>query len=295
MAPCESGWMADKGFRLVTWNACRGKAETKLPQLLAAYDPDLAAVQEISTLPPGFSGSWLWKGAAQGQKNQGVLLWAKPPLELRPITFFGCPTELYEAAQVWREDRHLFDAVCIWVKPAKRVWPGPDDYDASLDAAFEHTAEVLTRGTYVMLGDFNRAPYTEEPQFLRERSMVSAYHKFFRERPQSETHSTHRHNLKKNEFHVDWCLVPTGWGDKLLSVQVGALGDWPGDHVPLMVEVAGKAIDNTARRLSSPNPGNPTRAPRRSAQFDFVAEMRRVAKDAAETFEPEGSGVHKLW
>lgn len=267
-------------MKIVTWNAGRGQASVKLPRVMEAFQPDILAVQEIGDLSSG--EDHLWTGAAGGKANQGVLLWARPPYRLRKlaVTF---RSELYQAAEVHCENRHLFNILNVWVKPLETK--GLRGYVESFEAAKEDYAALSAQHPLVMLGDFNYLTEDQAEGLEYYEGLLNCYHDFYEIDKVEYPHFTHRHRTSGSEVHWDYCFLPHFWRSGLTSVEVGPPDTWLklSDHCPVAVEVQ----DSVVRRGTPPLASRQEQTTRLPALIERITSATQSSALISWSFEKE--------
>jgi exonuclease III len=231
-------------MRIATWNAARGRPEVKLARLYEAYRPQVVALQEIAKPFDDFPGSFIWEGT---NKNQGLLVWAAPPLRIERIARFKCKTELYAAARVHYQGVCVFNVVNVWVKPYENRPKGDCPYGYSLDQGLSRAMKLLGAEVTVVLGDTNILnPDSKDyyREFLCEYGLFSAYHEFFQVPSGGEKRPTHRHRTFKSDHHIDFCFLPRQWQWSQWLVTVGSPTKWVrySDHFPIVVDIDDTAV-----------------------------------------------------
>ncbi len=230
-------------MRLLTWNACRGPFERKVP-LLDALQADIAVVQEIAAPKTEREGT-LWFG---DNPRQGIAVVARAPYSLRRLD--ELPNVPKHVIPVAVEGPEPFILFAVWTLATR-----PLRYVRGLATAIDLYAHLFSAPEAVVLGDFNSNSIWdhEHPPHLNHSSvvarlqahgLVSAYH-HHRQQPQGqETEPTFY--LQWNEakpFHLDYCFLPRRWAPGIRRVDIGGYEAWRehSDHRPLLVELADKA------------------------------------------------------
>lgn len=226
-------------MRLVTWNACKGQFDRKVP-LLNEFNADIAVVQEIGS-PGTDSPQTLWYGE---NLKQGLAVVARPPFRitrLPPRT--GVPKYVVPVSVDGPVSFVLF---AVWTLRQQ-----PMRYVRAASTAIDMYASTFARHATVMLGDFNSNAIwdTHHPSDLNHSSMVrrlkahglvSAYHHLRGEPHGAETEPTfYLHWNEAKPYHIDYCFLPESWLTGLRRVEVGSFTAWRehSDHRPLLVDV----------------------------------------------------------
>lgn len=116
--------------------------------------------------------------------------------------------------------------------------------------ALQRYRSFLTRRDTVVAGDFNNSVFWDRPgkrtnfasiaQTLSALGLASAYHAVTNEPFGQERQGT-LWFLKRpyQQYHIDYCFVPTTWVSSSLSVIVGQHNEWltHSDHAPLLVSL----------------------------------------------------------
>lgn len=235
-------------MKIATWN-CQG-AFRKKAQHLAAFAPDLAAIQEcecpsklrfpVNVQPPT---DLLWQGD-NPDKGVGIFTHANVRYTLHeeydPSIRHCVPIQV-----TGERDLHIL-AVWAMGHPVKAR-----SYVGQVYAAVQHYWAFIQQEETIILGDWNsNAIWDRERQvsnhstvikLLTEIGLVSVYHEYFGEAHGQEQQNTFfLHRSPHKGYHLDYCAVPKSWLPRLKTVTVGAFDDWCSysDHVPLMVEFA---------------------------------------------------------
>ncbi|TRZ55382.1 endonuclease/exonuclease/phosphatase family protein, partial [archaeon] len=103
----------------------------------------------------------------------------------------------------------------------------------------------MLNGRVIITGDFNwnriwnskkDNRFDQMRQILKDKSIQSCYHDFFKEDFGKETKPTEFHTKKfEKQYHVDYCFASSNF--KIKNVVVGDFSDWikSSDHVPIMI------------------------------------------------------------
>ena len=227
-------------MRLVTWNACRGQFNRKVP-LLDALGADIAVIQEIAA-PSEQSKRTLWFG---DNPRIGVAVVAREPYTLRQRDPLPGAPKYFVPVDV--EGPRSFLLFAVWTMGE----PEQHRYVRGASTAIDMYKSVFSEPPVVLLGDFNSNAIwdKEHPAELNHSAMVSrlaghglvsAYHHHKRESQGSESEPTfYFHRNQSKPFHIDYCFLPSAWAETVESVKVGTFEGWKdhSDHRPLMVEI----------------------------------------------------------
>jgi exonuclease III len=226
-------------MRLVTWNACKGQFDRKVP-LLDQLHADIAVIQEIAS-PAHQTPQVMWFG---DNANQGFAVFARDPYRLTPLPQReGVPKYI---VPVMVDGPISFVLFAVWTIRQQRL-----RYVRAAATAIEMYASTFEQPPVVLLGDFNSNAIwdTHHPaalnhsamvQRLRGHGMVSAYHHFRGVPHGQETEPTfYLHWDAGKPYHIDYCFLPTRWADGIQHVEIGSFEAWRehSDHRPLLVDV----------------------------------------------------------
>ena len=133
------------------------------------------------------------------------------------------------------------------------IWAyNPDDpegrYIEQVWKALHSYKRLIKTQKTILMGDFNSnsiwdthrrvGNHSDVVERLREKGIVSAYHKHHKQKQGTEKHSTffmHRHENKP--YHIDYCFASEDIANKINSVEIGEYKYWTkfSDHAPLIV------------------------------------------------------------
>jgi hypothetical protein len=239
-------------MRIVVWNIRQPRDRDRNQKAVVGLRPDVAVIAERRRDIEAPAGCSVWVGAdANRNKGLAVLSFGGYRVTLHPA---------YDPAITWAAPilvtgPHHFFLLAIWnMRPYQYIWDALAKYRRLLTAGPAVVAgdfNVTSRSMFRM-GDGTPAPWREEVTqhkdfefYLQDLRLVSAYHKYFREIPGEESHSTLYFTYKQNLiYHMDFCFIPESWSRRLKSVRVGTYDEWVApdnrfsDHVPLTVEIS---------------------------------------------------------
>ncbi len=99
-----------------------------------------------------------------------------------------------------------------------------------------------------MAGDFNSSSIWDKPNrvynhsnlvdLLRDKNIISTYHKFNNQEQGKETAATlYMHRKIERPYHIDFCFASNNLIDKIKKVEIGDYESWTkySDHKPLIV------------------------------------------------------------
>jgi hypothetical protein len=215
--------------------------------------PDIAVIPECSQSSiqtPAEDGlNCLWFGE-NPKKGLGVLV-AKP----WRILDFREPQNKW-VVPIWIGGPFAFLLVAVWTAKIKGSYKS--SYIGQACEALNRNSDWFDGKPVVMCGDFNSNAIWDDGrtnnhsylvQFLAERKIVSAYHRFFSETQGQEKRSTHYFYHQKNRgYHIDYVFLPEQWATRIQKVEVGKYREWAkvSDHVPLLVEFSCQKESQTA-------------------------------------------------
>ena len=225
-------------MRLLTWNACKGQFDRKVP-LLDHLGADVAIIQEIAS-PNVDSKQCVWFG---DNPNQGLAVMAKEPFTLRAIEPL-CDVPKY-IIPVAIEGPISFVLFAVWT-----LGEQPMRYVRAVATAIDIYASTFAQHQVVMLGDFNsnaiwdkdhpaNLNHSSVVSRLEEHGLVSAYHHQRGEAQGQEKEATfYLHWNERKPYHIDYCFLPRQWSTGITLVEVGSFKTWKehSDHRPLLVE-----------------------------------------------------------
>ena len=216
--------------------------------LMLAHKPDIVVVPECEhpdklKFEPGtpLPTDIVWFGNNQN-KGLGVFSYTnyKFKLDDRHRSEFRTILPLFVTNK-----KHQFTLFAIWAN-------NPDDrgyqYVGQVWKAINFYSDLLKNKKTILVGDFNSNTIWDKPrregnhstvvEFLANKGIHSAYHKFFNHPQGKEKHNTlfmYRH--KNKSYHIDYCFVSKDLIEKLSNVEVGKHKDWckHSDHTPLIV------------------------------------------------------------
>ena len=226
-------------MRIVTWNACRGQFDKKVP-FLDHLVADIAVIQEIAR-PKTSLDNVLWFG---DNPNQGMAVVAKNDYQLTPLPTISEAPPYVIPIQVSGPQTFILFAVCT-------MGTKPYPYVRGACRAIDLYADLFRDQTVAMIGDFNSNaiwnkshPKGMNHAALLERldhhGLFSAYHAHYGEAQGEETRPTYYHQWKQTQpFHIDFCFLPNPWRNALIDVDVGSWIAWQkcSDHRPVLVSL----------------------------------------------------------
>jgi hypothetical protein len=188
--------------------------------LAQALHPGIAVLQECAR-PASTSSTCLWFGDHQ---NQGICVLAGAGYTLEAVLPIPDLPRYVIPIRVHGPESFLLFAVWTQKKPT---------YVEPVLRAAEAYADLIRSEPTVFMGDFNsnarwdkrRMPARDHSAMvgaLSELGLVSSYHHFFGEAHGKETRPTHYFRWHEHEpFHVDHCVIPKPWAERLVNVAVG--------------------------------------------------------------------------
>jgi len=225
-------------MHLVTWNACKGQFNRKVP-LLDQLAADVAVVQEIAS-PGEDTEQTFWFG---DNLRQGLAVIARDPYRLRHLPQqHGVPKFVIPVAVDGPQPFVLF---AVWTQRESRS----TRYVRAASTAIDMYASTFRENRVVLLGDFNSNAIWDKHHpadrnhsamvgRLAAHGLVSAYHHHTGEIHGQEKQPTlyFRWNQSK-PYHIDYCFLPRQWADGIQRVEVGSFDAWRkfSDHRPLSV------------------------------------------------------------
>jgi exonuclease III len=224
--------------RLVTWNCCRGRFESKV-RALDSLDYDIALLQEIARPEGKNLPTRIWVG---DDPRHGVAVIAGNGYTLRRHRSRLAPLDPVVPIVVSGPRR--FNLLAVWGRQQSR-------YVRGVHARVVELRHVVRRRPTLIAGDFNSNTIWDKPRAPMDHSrfvtwmrdelgLVSAYHAHFGEAHGSESTPTYYHTWQEPKpYHIDYVFIPDAWRNRLANVNVGGYDDWSklSDHRPLLVEV----------------------------------------------------------
>jgi hypothetical protein len=233
-------------MRLVTWNACKGLFNRKVP-LIDRLVADIAVVQEIAR-PGEDTEQTLWFG---DNVRQGLAVVAREPFRLRRLPQQqGAPKYVIPVAVDGPVPFVLF---AVWTQRESRS----KRYVRAAMAAIEMYASTFQENRVVLLGDFNSNAIwdTHHPADrnhsamvarLTAHGLVSAYHHYSGEPHGQEKEPTFfLHWNEGKPYHIDYCFLPRQWAGGI-QVEIGSSAAWRehSDHRPLVVDIQTEGVQS---------------------------------------------------
>ena len=236
-------------MKLLTWN-CAG-AFRKKTGLLAAFNPDLAIIQECERpekllFPQDFKpDSMAWFGDSTAAKGVGVFGFSGLGVEVAADVYDPTIRHCVPLRITGAWDFHL---IAIWAMPQAKSseW----SYVGQICRALESYAAFIRAGDTLLAGDFNSNLIFDRPrracnhstvvEKLAQYGIVSLYHEYFHESHGQESQPTFYLTKKVTRpFHLDYFFAPTHWSQKVTRLAVGEFAAWRpwSDHCPLFVEL----------------------------------------------------------
>ena len=207
----------DRCIRIVTWN-CREKFHEKFEKI-KELKADVYVIQECNPTKEQISG--YSQAAWSGTKRKGVGIFVRNELELEDKE---CSNEnrvynggFYVSCRIKGGPNILG----IWAWHSRDSKKNIKDYSKDLLSDLK-TYEEKINGNYIIAGDFNMDESNWRPeiiQILKEKGLVSAYHKFFSTKFGDEsdmTHYTKRKTIQADDHeivrykpstHIDYVFV----------------------------------------------------------------------------------------
>lgn len=138
-----------------------------------------------------------------------------------------------------------FTLFAIW---AKNPLDKKNQYIGQVWKAINFYTGLLKDKKTILTGDFNSNTIWDKPRregnhstvvdFLTNKKIHSAYHKFLNQTQGEEEHDTlYMYRHKNKSYHIDYCFASDDFIKKMTKVEVGAYKDWIkySDHTPLSV------------------------------------------------------------
>ena len=223
--------------------AFRKKAEHILK-----YKPDIAIIPECEhpdklKFKPGIilPTDVFWHGTNLN-KGLGVFSYSSYKFQLLDVYNSDFRTILPLSVTGGKVDFILF---AVWAN-------NPQDpnyqYIGQVWKAVNFYKELLKSEKIIIAGDFNsntiwdklprKVNHSAVVEFLENKKIYSAYHKFFNQSQGQEEHNTlfmYRH--KDKPYHIDYCFVSSDFAKKIDNVKIGTHEEWAdySDHTPLTV------------------------------------------------------------
>lgn len=225
-------------MRLATWNCCRGRFELK-SAMLDGLLPDVAVLQEVAR-PQSAQAGVLWFGE---NPNIGMAVVARAPYRLASVP--ALPNVPKWVVPVAIDGPVSFLLFAVWT-----IHDQAFSYVRALASAMDQYSELLSKGSTVVMGDFNSNAIWDQdhPDDLNHTSVVSRFCRLDMVSSYDHHHGVSHGReadktfyLRKKEdrgHHIDYCFVPRSWTNQLRDVQVGSFSEWSAasDHCPLVVD-----------------------------------------------------------
>jgi hypothetical protein len=225
-------------MRLITWNACKGGFDLKVP-LLDSLRPDIAVIQEIAA-PAVQTDQVLWFG---DNPKIGMAVVANGAYTLRKLD--ELPDMPKYVIPIAVDGPVPFVLFAVWTLGGQEM-----KYVRALSTAIDRYAASFEGKDVVVMGDFNSNAIWDKdhPATLNHSSMVarlaqkklvSAYHLHRKEAHGKESTPTFFHLWNEAKpFHIDYCFLPRAWADRIASVDIAGFAEWKShsDHRPLVVD-----------------------------------------------------------
>jgi len=235
-------------MKIVTWNwhmdlRSNKNSATKVAYLLK-QKPDVAVIPEASEADMNLfdttSYSHQWIGIGE-EKRYGLGMLVKRPFKLSERKHHG---NLIASANVMLDGKRAFTLIAVW--PVAKGYSG---YTKEIMNAFKSDGMLWPADNKVIVaGDFNshvqwndKCPktcnHTSIVNFLRDKGLVSGYHKHHNLEQGSEEHKTHFHNNGET-YHLDYIFIPEKWSKGIVaSVSSREELNKLSDHAPLSVTI----------------------------------------------------------
>jgi endonuclease/exonuclease/phosphatase family metal-dependent hydrolase len=230
--------------RIVSWNTQQGFSRKR--DALTALAPDLAVLCEVHEANP-------WEGSLL----DGPVCWqAHGPWPNKQVAVVGFGDRFQPGTGHEGTGRFCAGLTGPGVG-LLGIWSAPEPpvrYGQEVIAILQANAAWISTGEVVVAGDFNidadgvgnghagAALFAQLAELMGELGLVSAYHTHTGETFGQESAMTHFHRRNPHAgFHIDYCLIPASWEERLVRVEVGAPAEWLGlsDHMPLIVDLDG--------------------------------------------------------
>lgn len=216
--------------------------------LLLAHKPDIVIVPECEhpeklKFEPGvyLPNDIFWFGNNYN-KGLGVFSYSDYRFQLNKIHNPAFRTILPLTVKSKQDQFTLF---AVWAN-------NPEDrgfqYVGQVWKAINYYSALLRNKKTILVGDFNSNTIWDKPrregnhstvvEFLTNKGIHSAYHKYFNQNQGKEKHDTlfmYRH--KEKSYHIDYCFASGDFINKLSQVEIGKHKEWCkySDHTPLIV------------------------------------------------------------
>lgn len=251
-------------MRLVAWN-CNMALHRKFDALLR-LEPDIAVVCECAEperlrargVLDGCAGEPVWIGNNQ---HKGLAVLAFNGYSVRLADQFA-PTLRY-IAPVHVSGPVECNLLAVWAQIGNGTGSTRKHQLGPLRRALSRYREFMTAAPAIVAGDLNHNVFWDRPgrrsnhrgtvDRLERLGLVSAYHAIHDEHQGGESIPTIYWRDRKKDgptYHIDYIFIPRGWVEHVRDFAVGTFEDWCGsglsDHVPLVVDLAVEAPDNSS-------------------------------------------------
>jgi exonuclease III len=220
----------------------------KKAEFILKYKPDIAIIPECENpdklkFNPGtiLPSDIFWLGT-NPNKGLGVFSYSRYKFQLLDVYNPDFRTIIPLAVTGGKFDFILF---AVWANnPQDRSY----QYIGQVWKAVNFYKNLLKDKKIIIAGDFNsntiwdklprKVNHSTVVEFLANKKIYSAYHKFFNRPQGKEKHNTlfmYRH--KDKPYHIDYCFISAGFAKKITDVKVGTHKKWANlsDHTPLTV------------------------------------------------------------
>lgn len=223
-------------------------AYRKKADFILKYQPDIVIVPECEhpdklKFKPGIllPTDTFWYGT-NNNKGLGVFSYSDYKFQLHKVHNPHFRTVLPLIVTGGKIDFILF---AIWANNPQDI---SYQYVGQIWKAINFYTRLLKSKKTILIGDFNSNTIWDKPkregnhstvvEFLKNKKIYSAYHRFFKQAQGQEEHKTlFMYRYKEKPYHIDYCFVSIDFAEKISEVKVGAYDEWKelSDHTPLMV------------------------------------------------------------
>ena len=212
---------------------------------IAALKPDIAVIPECGEIAASafetYGYSSIWVGS---NSTKGLAVFVRHPLHVRLVSR---PEQKIIAMLDIEGHKRPLKLIAVWA--CKVGSEKCDNYIGQVCKAFRANPSWFAHANTVVAGDFNSnsawdwarptGNHTTVVEILQKHKIVSAYHKFYRQKHGEETRNTfYFHKDLQNPFHIDYVYLPSLWARRLKRVSIGTHARWAAlsDHRPLVVD-----------------------------------------------------------
>ena len=236
-------------IKIIEWN-CQGAFRHKNEKILS-LKPDILIISEceneeklsfgeLTPTPTDF----IWYGEST---NKGIGIFSYSDFKFELLKEFN-PNYRYVIPLKVTGRNNSFVLFAIWAMDNKENRNAR--YIGQIWSAINYYSDFLINENTILIGDFNsnkiwdskdrNGNHSDVVEKLREKKILSLYHKKYKAEHGKEKHPTFfMHRKKQKSYHIDYCFASEKILKKDTNITIEKADDWlkHSDHIPLIIEL----------------------------------------------------------